>query len=99
MTMRSRMLVSAMAMLALAVAGSAQEAARQTPVEKSRTPRVTQRATPEPIDNADQVATPLNSDEAMRSAIVNLSTQINELTSEMKLLRRTTERNSQTIEL
>jgi chromosome segregation ATPase len=97
--MRSRMLFSAMVMIALAAGSLAQEAAKQTPVDKSRPSRVTQRATPEPVDNTDQVTTPLSSDEAMRRAIVNLSTQIDELTSEMKLLRRTTERNSQTIEL
>jgi chromosome segregation ATPase len=102
--MRSRMLFSALVMIALAVAGFAQqqerqEPARQTPAEKPRPSRVTQRPTPVPVDNTDQVTTPLNSDEEMRRAIANLSTQIDELTSEMKLLRRTTERNSQTIEL
>jgi chromosome segregation ATPase len=97
--MRLRLLFSALILIALAVACFAQEPVRQVPAEKSRPSRATQKAPAEQVENPDLITTPVNSDEAMRRAIVNLSTQINELTAEMKMLRRTTERNSQTIEL
>ena len=92
-------LFSALIIFALAAASFAQEPVRQPPAEKSRPPRATQKATPDPADGSNQDAAPLSSDQAIRRAIVNLSTEIESLTAEVKLLRKTTERNSQTIEL
>jgi hypothetical protein len=97
--MRSRLLFSALVMIVLAVACFAQEPARQVPADRSRSSRAAQKPTAEPVDNSDQDPAPLNSDQAMRRAIVNLSTQIDSLAAEVKLLRRATERNSQTMEL
>jgi chromosome segregation ATPase len=85
--------------IALAAASFAQEPPRQAPAEKSRASRAAQKATPDPGDSSDQDAAPLRSDQAMRRAIVKLSTQIDSLAAEVKLLRRATERNSQTMEL
>jgi chromosome segregation ATPase len=100
--MRSRplsALFSVLFIIALAAVGFAQEPTKQAPAEKARPTRPVQKATPETGDGSDQETTPVNSDEAMRRAITQLSTEIDSLTSEVKLLRRTTERNSQTIEL
>lgn len=97
--MRVSTLFSAFVIIAFAAVGLGQEPAKQVPAEKSRPPRATQKATASPGDTSEQDSAPLNSDEAMRRAITKLSTQIDSLTEEMKLLRRTTERNSQTMEL
>jgi chromosome segregation ATPase len=83
---------------AFAAAGFGQEPTRQSPTEKPRAPRATQKSTAEQ-DAAEQDRAPLNSDEALRRTITKLSTQIDSLTDEVKQLRRATERNSQTMEL
>lgn len=100
--MRSRRvpaLYSVLLIIAFAASGYGQEPVRQAPAERPRPSRTVQKATADQGDLSDQDRAPLNSDEAMRRAITLLSTQINSLTEEMKLLRRSTERNSQTIEL
>jgi chromosome segregation ATPase len=100
---RITILFSALIIIALAASGFAQQPARQVPPDRVRPSRETQKTTTDAGDNLDQdrapLNAPLNSDEAMRRAIANLSTQVNSLTTEVKLLRRATERNSQTIEL
>jgi chromosome segregation ATPase len=90
---------SVMFIIAFAAVGYGQEPTRQVPADKPRPPRATQKPTADPVDASDQDRAPLNSDEAMRRAITKLSTQIDSLTDEVKLLRRATERNSQTMEL
>jgi hypothetical protein len=51
----------------------------------------------EPVEKADPKSQ--DSDEAMRQALTNLSTQIGLLTDELRMMRRETERNSGTMEL
>ena len=85
--------------IAFAAAGFGQEPTRQVPAEKVRPPRPAQKSTTDAGDGSNQEIAPVNSDEAMRRAITKLSTEIDSLTAEVKLLRRATERNSQTIEL
>jgi chromosome segregation ATPase len=100
--MRSRVvfaLFSVTFIIAFATAGFGQEPTRQAPAEKARAPRAVQKSTTDAGDGSNQETAPLNSDEAMRRVITKLSTEIDSLTAEVKLLRRATERNSQTIEL
>lgn len=84
--------------MAFAIAASAQEPSVRIPTEKSR-PRQAQKDPVEPQEKTDAERQAVESGEAMRRAISNLSTQINALTIEVKQLRRATERNSMTIEL
>ncbi|HVG20049.1 MAG TPA: hypothetical protein VNI02_13445, partial [Blastocatellia bacterium] len=100
--MRSRpapAVFSALFIFAMAAAGFGQEPTKQVPTEKPRPPRATQKTTAEPNAASEQDRAPLNSDEAMLRAITKLSTQVDSLADEVKLLRRATERNSQTMEL
>ena len=83
--------------MALATAAPAQEPTEKTPADRSRRDRQTPKETVETVEKID--AERPTSDEAMRRAISNLTTQMNTLTGEVKLLRRATERNSMTIEL
>jgi len=85
--------------MALQAAALAQEPIEKAPAEKSRPARQTQKETSDAQEKTDVERSTFSSDEAMRRAISSLSTQINTLTSEVKLLRRATERNSMTIEL
>jgi predicted RNase H-like nuclease (RuvC/YqgF family) len=91
--------LSVLFIIAFAAAVSAQEPTRQAPAEKPRPSRPTQKTPADPADASGQDRAPLNSDEAMRRALAKLSTQIDSLAEEVKLLRRATERNSQTMEL
>jgi ATP-dependent Lon protease len=77
--------------LALAIVGSAQESPRPA--------RQTQKAATDPQEKTDIERVPITSDEMMRRAMLNLSTQMDSLTKEMRLLRKATERNSMMIEL
>ncbi|HKP87825.1 MAG TPA: hypothetical protein VJZ26_17115 [Blastocatellia bacterium] len=81
----------------MATAAPAQEPTEKTPADRSRRDRQTPKETVETVEKID--AERPTSDEAMRRAISNLTTQMNTLTGEVKLLRRATERNSMTIEL
>lgn len=81
--------------MTLATAGFAQEPAGQSP----RPTRQTQRVASEPQEKTDVERTPLSPDEMMRRAASSLSTQMDSLTKEMRLLRKATERNSMLIEL
>lgn len=97
-TLRVTALFPVLFIIAFAAAGSGQEPTRQVPAERLRPPRATQKTTADPAA-AEQDHAPVSSDEAMRRAITKLSTQIDSLTDEVKLLRKATERNSQTMEL
>src|ERR1044072_4082435 len=100
--MRSKLITAFFAMMlaiALATDGSAQQPPAQAPAEKSRPVRQTQKAPVETQDKTDAELAAQSSDEARRRAITSLSTQINTLNGEVKLLRKATERNSMTIEL
>src|SRR5215212_5328044 len=102
MMMRSRRvpaLFSVILIIAFATAVFGQEPAKQAPAEKTRPPRAAQKATTDAGNGPGQEAAPLTSDEAMRVAVIKLSTQIDSLADEVKLLPRATERNTQTIEL
>jgi hypothetical protein len=81
--------------MALAIAGHAQEPAAQSP----RPARQTQKEVSEPQEKTDLERVPLNADETIRRAMSSLSTQMDSLTKEMRLLRKATERNSMLIEL
>ena len=73
--------------------------AGQDPQAKPRQTKPPQKPVPEPAEPR-QLTTPIqDSDEAMRRAIANLSTQIGLLAEEMSKLRRQTERNSSTMDL
>ena len=99
--MRSKLITAFFAMMlaiALATVCSAQQPA-QAPAEKSRPVRQAQKAPVESQDKTDAELAAPGSEEAMRRAITSLSTQIDSLNSEVKLLRKATERNSMTIEL
>lgn len=92
-------LLSGSFIIAMAAVGSGQEPAKQAPAERPRPSHPAQKTTADPADAAEQDRAPLNSDEAMRRVMTKLSTQIDSLADEVKLLRRATERNSQTMEL
>lgn len=81
--------------LALATAGFAQEPTGQP----SRPARQTQKPANELQEKPDTERAPLSPDETMRRAASTLSTQMDSLTKEMRLLRKATERNSMLIEL
>ena len=71
----------------------------QDPPGRPRQTKPVQKPVPEPVENT-QLTTPIqDTEEAMRRAIANLSTQIGLLTDEMRKLRRETERNAGTMEL
>lgn len=74
-------------------------AAVATAQESPRPARQTQKAESEPQEKSDIERVPLTSEEMMRRAMSGLSTQMDSLTKEMKLLRKATERNSMLIEL
>src|ERR1044071_8849921 len=76
---------------ALATASFAQEPTKPT--------RQTQKAVSEPQEKTDIERAPSSSDEMMRNAMSGLTTQMDSLTKEMRLLRKATERNSMLIEL
>ena len=78
--------------LALATAGFAQE-------PTGRPTRQTQKPANELQEKTDTERAPLSPDEMMRRAASSLSTQMDSLTKEMRLLRKATERNSMLIEL
>ena len=77
--------------MALATASFAQEPIRPA--------RQTQKAVSEPQEKTDIERAPSSPDEMTRNAMSNLSTQMDSLTKEMRLLRKATERNSMLIEL
>ncbi|MFP5265443.1 MAG: hypothetical protein ACLGJB_26450 [Blastocatellia bacterium] len=98
-SVRVTALLSGLFIIAMTAAALGQEPTKQPPAERPRPSRPAQKTTADPADAPGQDRAPLNSDEAMRLAITKLSTQIDSLAGEVKLLRRTTERNSQTMEL
>lgn len=61
--------------------------------------RAAQKPTNDAPDNPPQTTTTQDSEEMMRRAIANLSTQLGLLTDEIRNLRRETERNSEMMEL
>jgi len=81
--------------MALATASFAQEPTGQSP----RPTRPSQKTVSEPQEKTDIEREPSSSDEMMRRAMSSLSTQMDSLTKEMRLLRKATERNSMLIEL
>ena len=87
--------LAALSAIALATASFAQEPAGQSP----RPTRQTQKAASEPQEKSDIERAPPSSDDMMRRAMSSLSTQMDSLTKEMRLLRKATERNSMLIEL
>src|SRR5437868_6527135 len=85
----SAILLSLIITITLAGLGAAQE---PTP-PKPRSPRTAQKPEPEPSPKPEAPVEAVASDEQMRQTISNLSTQIDALNAEIKLLRRSTERN------
>jgi chromosome segregation ATPase len=88
--------LSIVAALFLSVAGLAQE-----PVTPAK-PRTSRPAQKPDADLPQKLDTPVespSSDEAMRRTLTSLSSEIDSLNTEIKLLRRATERNSMAIEL
>ncbi len=67
--------------------------------EPTKPARPSQKAASEPQEKTDIERAPSSSDEMMRHAMSGLSTQMDSLTKEMRLLRKATERNSMLIEL
>ena len=98
-SVRASALLSGLFIIAMAAVVSGQEPTKQTPSERPRPSRPAQKTTADTTEASEQDRVPLNSDEAMRRVITKLSTQIDSLADEVKLLRRATERNSQTMEL
>lgn len=89
--------LSVIATLSLSAAGLAQEPSPAP--ARPRTQRPAQTPEVEPAQKPEAPAEAPLSDEQMRRALVNLSAKIDSLNTEIKLLRRATERNSLTIEL
>lgn len=91
-------LLAVIAGIALAVSSAAQEPSKQEPSAKPRpakpAPKPTAEAGEKPATSPIEVP-----NEAMSTAITNLSTQIGLLTGEVRKLRRETERNSGMMEL
>src|SRR5205085_1826787 len=90
----SAILFSLIVMIMLAGFSAAQEPATTRP----RAPRTTQKPELEPSPKPEAVTEAPASDEQMRQTISNLSAQLDALNAEIKLLRRSTERNSMAIE-
>jgi peptidoglycan hydrolase CwlO-like protein len=87
-------LLSFVVAVTLAGASAAQE---PTP-SKPRPPRPAQKPELEPSTKPEAVVEAPSTEEQMRQTISNLSTQIDALNAEVKLLRRSTERNSLALE-
>ncbi|MFL6213247.1 MAG: hypothetical protein ACJ74J_05055 [Blastocatellia bacterium] len=73
-------------------------AAQEPTTPKPRSPRTAQKPELEPSPKPEAPVEAVASDEQMRQTISNLSTQIDALNAEIKLLRRSTERNSMAME-
>jgi ATP-dependent Lon protease len=95
----SSVFFATMLAMALAAACPAQQPPAQSPAEKPRPARQAQKAPAETQDKSDLEPATVSPEEAMRRAIASLSTQIDSLNGEVRLLRKATERNSMTIEL
>jgi chromosome segregation ATPase len=98
--MRSRLSgIGWLLLLVMTTTSWAQEPSPDKPLTKPRAAKPPQKVTPEPTerDEAERIAP--STEEAMRRVIDKLATQITALTSEMQLLRKSTERNSMTLEL
>jgi chromosome segregation ATPase len=85
--------------LVMTTASLAQEPSPDKPVTRPRAAKPPQKVTPEPTerDKAERVAP--SPEAEMRRVIDKLATQITALTNEVQLLRKSTERNSMTLEL
>lgn len=93
------LLITTAATIAFLAATSTAEPTGQDPQGRPRQTKPSQKPVPDPAEPT-QLTTPIqDSDEAMRRAIANLSTQIGLLAEEMSKLRRETERNSSTMDL
>jgi predicted nucleic acid-binding Zn-ribbon protein len=90
----SAILLSLIITITLAGLSAAQE---PTP-PKPRSPRTAQKPELEPSPKPEAPVEAVASGEQMRQTISNLSTQIDALNAEIKLLRRSTERNSMAME-
>lgn len=86
-------------MMTMTTASRAQEPSPDKPATRPRAAKPPQKATPEPTerDEAERIAP--STEEEMRRVIDKLATQITALTNEVQLLRKSTERNSMTLEL
>lgn len=84
--------------LIITITLAASSAAQEPATNKPRAPRPTQKPELEPSPKPEAVAEAPSSEEQMRQTISNLSSQIDALNAEIKLLRRSTERNSLALE-
>ena len=87
-------LLSLIVTITLAASSAAQEPATNKP----RPPRTAQKPELEPSPKPEAVAEAPSAEEQMRQTISNLTSQIDALNAEIKLLRRSTERNSLALE-
>src|SRR6266498_2187457 len=72
---------------------------KQDPQARPRQTKPSPKPSPEPVEKPVMTTPIQDPDEAMRRAVINLSSQIGLLTEEMRKLRRDTERNSAVMEL
>jgi ATP-dependent Lon protease len=93
------LLIGIIAAIAFSTSVAAQEPAKQEQTGRPRQAKPSQKPPAETSEKTEAVPVDQEQNEAMRSAITNLSTQIGLLTGEVSRLRRETERNSGMMEL
>lgn len=96
---RLSVLIAIIAILTFSTSSIAQEPAKQESPARPRQARPLQKPSAKLVEKTEAPPQVHESDEAMRRAITNLSTQIGLLTDEMRMLRRETQRNSGMMEL